>query len=86
MKDVELVTRREYVGLSTCGCTAFALICEPKRKRHRALGWKVVLMASGPCHPHGLEGIGGADFATEADAIASIENGDWPEIVWVRAV
>ncbi len=85
MKNIPMTTTREYTGLSTCGCTAFASIGRSARRRDRKLGWLVLLSAFGPCHPNGVEILGIADgFATEADAVASIESG-WPEVVWVAA-
>ena len=83
IKDIDMVTRHEYVGLSTCGCTAFAQIGQPRRVRHRRkFAWQVLILAAGPCHPDGLEVIAVERFATERDAVASIESG-WPEVVWV---
>ncbi len=79
-----MTATREYTGLSTCGCTAFARIGRPTRRQdHRKLGWCMLFSAFGPCHPGGPEILGMADgFATETDAVASIESG-WPEVVWV---
>lgn len=83
MKEVEIVARHQYTGISVCGCTAFAVIGKPKRRHDRALGWVIMFAAEGPCHPNGLEVLDVVSVATEADAVSSIENGDWPGVCWV---
>lgn len=83
MKTIDMTTAREYTGLSTCGCTAFASVCRPTRRHQQKLGWCVLFSAFGPCYPDGPEILGMADgFATEAAAAASIASG-WPHVVWV---
>ncbi|HME79332.1 MAG TPA: hypothetical protein VKI00_27840 [Mycobacterium sp.] len=80
-----MVTRHEYVGLSTCGCTAFAQIGQPRRVRHRRrFAWQVLILAAGPCHPDGLEVIDVQTFDTESAAVSAIEC-DWPSVVWLKS-
>jgi hypothetical protein len=91
MKVTDMTTVHSYTGLSTCGCTAFAIVGQPNRLRdRRRFKWSATVMAyGGPCRldgPDGLEVLGHATFASEAEAIAFIENGDWPGVVWFRDV
>jgi len=80
VKDIQVNTRHHYTGLSICGCTAHALIGDT-----RDHDWMVLITAEGPCHPDRPAVLAVVPSATDDDAVASITDGDWPQVAWVGA-
>jgi len=45
----------------------------------------VLITAEGPCHPDRPAVLAVVPSATDDDAVASITDGDWPQVAWVGA-